>query len=105
MKESNVNFNKNDCIQSYEKIGKTVYVNVCTNEKVNIPWGIDFYFIAIFLICIILGLIYVLIATCLRWKNLPSNEYEGAENEKLVGVEGTQDIHISPDVINNSAKK
>ena len=52
----------------------------------------------------ILGLIYVLIATCLRWKNLPANEYEGAENEKLVGVEGTQDIQISPEVISNTKK-
>ena len=70
MKESNVNFNKNDCIQSYEKIGKTVYVNVCTNEKVNIPWGIDFYFIAIFLICIILGLIYVFYEIIKSLKNI-----------------------------------
>ena len=64
----------------------------------------DRFGMKMFLCFDILGLVYVLIATCLRWKNLPANEYEGAEDEKLVGVEGTQDIHISPEVISNTKK-
>lgn len=58
MKENNLNFNKSECIQSYNKIGKTIYVNVCTNEKTSVPWGIETYFIGIFLISLILGMLY-----------------------------------------------
>lgn len=38
MKEE-MNFNYNECIKSYDKLGETIYVNICNNEKTNVPWG------------------------------------------------------------------
>lgn len=62
--EKSINFNKNECVQSYDKLGTTVYKNVCDNKQIEVPWGIGGWFIfttIILLILILLTFIVVFI--------------------------------------------
>ena len=55
--ENDMNFNYSECIKSYDKLGETIYQNICNNEKTSVPWGVSGYSIAI--IVILLGLLLV----------------------------------------------
>lgn len=50
-------FNDVQCIQGYEKLGSTVYVDICNNETYKLPWGIMEWFTTI---CLILFVIFVI---------------------------------------------
>lgn len=61
MEENSMNFNFSECVKSYDKVGKTVYVNICNNREQTIPWGVGGWFLACFLIFLILTLLGAII--------------------------------------------
>lgn len=40
MKSKDINFNYSECYKNYDKLGTTVYQNICSGEKTQVPWGI-----------------------------------------------------------------
>ncbi len=58
MKEKTINFNNNqsECIKDYQKIGVTVYQNICNGERTEVPWGIGGWLILVLLTSIFIGI-------------------------------------------------
>ena len=63
--EENINFNYKECIKSYEKLGETVYQNICNGETQIVPWGIGGFGLAIGGILVIIILI-ILVKVLIR---------------------------------------
>ena len=57
-----INFNSSECLQSYNLLGTTEYVNLCNDEINTIPWGIEGWLMFVITIIIILLLLGVVVA-------------------------------------------
>lgn len=55
--ENNINFNKSECIKEYDKLGTTIYKNICNGEKTEVPWGFSVWFMGIGFTLFILAII------------------------------------------------
>ena len=53
----NFNVNSAECIKEYQKLGETVYRNICTGQEMTIPWGIDGWFVGSIVVCLIVLLV------------------------------------------------
>lgn len=60
--ENDMNFNYSECIKSYDKLGQTVYQNICNGKTNVIPWGVSGYGIAMFFIVVFILLIAFVIS-------------------------------------------
>ena len=71
MKNENINFNKSECIKEYDKLGTTIYQNVCTGEKTKLPWGIGGWtlFIFVILVCLLIITMGICFAKALIFDN------------------------------------
>lgn len=57
-----INFNSSECLQSYDLLGTTEYVNLCNNEINTIPWGVEGWLMFVMIIIIILLLLSIVVA-------------------------------------------
>ena len=57
-----INFNSSECLQSYNLLGTTEYVNLCNNEINTIPWGVEGWLMFVITIIIILLLLGIVVA-------------------------------------------
>ena len=57
-----INFNSSECLQSYNLLGTTEYVNLCNNEINTIPWGVEGWLMFVITILIILLLLGIVVA-------------------------------------------
>jgi len=59
----NIDLNNNsvECIKSINNIGSTTYHNICTGVDSVVGWGAMDWIGAITIVCVILGLFYVVI--------------------------------------------
>ena len=57
--EKDINFNYSNCVKEYDNWGETTYVNVCTNQKDIVPWGVTGYMVFGFLV--LMGILFITI--------------------------------------------
>lgn len=55
--ENDIDFNYSECIKSYDKLGETVYQNICNGKTNTVPWGVSGYGIAMFLLVVFILLV------------------------------------------------
>ena len=60
--EKDINFNYNECVKSYDKLGETVYQNICNGKTQTVPWGVSGYGLAIGGILIFVILVIFVVA-------------------------------------------
>jgi len=57
-----LNFSHANCIKEANHLGKTIVHNICTGAEYTIQWGVFDWFLAIFAVLFIAGIIFALFA-------------------------------------------
>lgn len=69
MTKEQLNFNQ--CIKSYSKLGETIYVDICNNNKTTkVPWGVTEYGTGILFTVCGLFVLSMIIITIKTWWDL-----------------------------------
>lgn len=61
MEKKEIDFSYTECYKQYDKLGETIYQNICNGEKTTVPWGLGGWTLSIFLLLLILSLIFAII--------------------------------------------
>lgn len=61
MENKELDFNYQECIKSYDKIGEITYYNICNDKTTTMPWGVGGWFLFSFGILIILTTLVIII--------------------------------------------
>jgi uncharacterized membrane protein YcjF (UPF0283 family) len=63
-----MDFNQNDCIKPSYKLGSTTYVDICTNQWVNVTWETMDWVYQILSVALVVAVIALLIKKTIKTK-------------------------------------